>query len=184
MLSKRLLNTFFVTVILVAGHSLFAIDTPVQSSGLSEYPLGSGDLLKIQVFGEQDLSLEIRLSDAGTISYPFLGELMVLNLTTYKLSELIRIGLADGYLINPVVNISILEYRQFYIYGEVKNPGGYPYQPGLTLQKAIALAGGFTERSSKSKIYVVHEKEQASSKLELGSAVRPGDTITIEESFF
>jgi polysaccharide export outer membrane protein len=157
-----------------------------DGDGLSDYSLGSGDLLSIQVFGEEDLSLELRLSDAGTISYPFLGELKLAGKSTSQLSEMIRSGLADGYLVTPNVNVTVLEYREFFINGEVEKPGGYSYQPGLTLQKAVALAGGFTERASKSKIYVIHDGEENSppGKLSLGSKVRPGDIITIEESFF
>jgi protein involved in polysaccharide export with SLBB domain len=157
-----------------------------ERNGLSDYPVGSGDLLSIQVFGEEDLSLELRLSDAGTVSYPFLGELRVLGLSISELSELIRSRLADGYLVDPSVNVTVLEYRQFYINGQVESPGGYPYQPGLTLQKAVALAGGFTERASKSKMYVIHDGEENKppQRLNLGSLVRPGDVLSIEESFF
>jgi len=157
-----------------------------EDSGLSGYKIGSGDLLSIQVFGEEDLSLEVRLSDAGTISYPFLGELRARGLSIGRLSELIRDQLADGYLVNPSVNVTVLEYRQFFINGEVEKPGGYPYQPGLTLQKAVALAGGFTERASKSKIFVVPDGKESDEpvRIKLSTTIRPGDIITIEESFF
>lgn len=157
-----------------------------EDSGLSGYQIGSGDLLSIQVFGEEDLSLEVRLSDAGTISYPFLGELRARGLSIGQLSELIRDQLADGYLVNPSVNVTVLEYRQFFINGEVEKPGGYPYQPGLTLQKAVALAGGFTERASKSKIFVVPDGKEGDEpvRIKLSTTIRPGDIITIEESFF
>ncbi|RTE65262.1 polysaccharide export protein [Amphritea opalescens] len=156
-----------------------------ETTTLSDYRLGSGDLLSIQVFGEEDLSMEIRLSDAGTIAYPFLGELKILNMTIGNLSELIQQGLAEGYLHDPQVSITVLEYRQFYINGEVKEPGGYPYQPGLTLQKAVALAGGFTERASKSKLFVSHDGETKNPSLvKLNTQIRPGDIITIEQSFF
>ncbi|WP_245600975.1 polysaccharide biosynthesis/export family protein [Marinobacterium jannaschii] len=153
---------------------------------MSDYPLGSGDLLSIKVFGEEDLSLEVRLSDAGTISYPFLGELRVTGLSTGQLSLLIRDQLADGYLVRPNVNVTVLEYRQFFINGEVEKPGGYPFQPGLSLQKAVALAGGFTERASKSKVYVIHDGDEGRPplRLRLTDSIRPGDIITIEESFF
>ena len=179
--AKFRLKAFLVWAMLLASPLALA-----EGAGLSDYPVGSGDLLSIQVFGEEDLSLELRLSDAGTVSYPFLGELKVLGLSTGELSELVRSRLADGYLINPSVNVTVLEYRQFYINGEVKEPGGYPYQPGLTLQKAVALAGGFSERASKSKMYVIHDGEESKppAKLNLGTSVRPGDVITIEESFF
>ncbi|MDI3325975.1 polysaccharide biosynthesis/export family protein [Pontibacterium granulatum] len=175
------LKAFLVWAMLLVSPLSFA-----ESKGLSDYPLGSGDLLSIQVFGEEDLSLEVRLSDAGTVSYPFLGELKVTGLSISQLGELVRSKLADGYLVNPSVNVTVLEYRQFFINGEVEKPGGYPYQPGLTLQKAVALAGGFTERASKSKMYVVPDGKEGEPprKLKLGSLVRPGDVVTIEESFF
>lgn len=173
--------------ILVFGLLLaFSAGIFAQEGGLSDYPLGSGDLLSIKVFGEEDLSLEVRLSDAGTISYPFLGELRITGLSTGKLSSMIRDQLADGYLVNPNVNVTVLEYRQFFINGEVEKPGGYPFQPGLSLQKAVALAGGFTERASKSKVYVIHDGDEGRPplRLRLTDSIRPGDIITIEESFF
>lgn len=157
------------------------------SAGFSDYRLGAGDQLGIQVFGEEELSVQLRLSDAGTISYPFLGEMRVQGMTIGALSDLITNKLSDGYLINPSVNITVLEYREFYINGAVKSPGAYPYQPGLTLQRAVSLAGGFTERASSSKFYISHEgsmKNNSAEKAALSSPVTPGDVINIEESFF
>lgn len=158
-----------------------------RSEGLSDYRLGSGDLLGITVFGEDDLSVEVRMSDAGTISYPFLGELRVKGLTTGALGDMLATKLRDGYLVNPSVSVAVLEYREFYINGAVKSPGAYPYQPGLTLQRAVSLAGGFTERASSSKFYLSHEKslnDVKPEKVKLNARVTPGDVITIEESFF
>jgi len=155
---------------------------------LSDYRLGSGDKIRIQVFGEEDLGMEVRLSDAGTISYPFLGEIEVMGLTVGQLEYNIVGGLKPDYLIDPKVSISILEYRRFYIHGEVRSPGGIPYLPGLTLRKAIALAGGFTERASRTKIFVIHDgMEKVTDRavpIRLGDQIRPGDIITIEQSFF
>jgi len=153
---------------------------------LSGYLLGSGDLINIHVFEEEGLTLETRLSDAGTISYPFLGEIKAGGLRIGELTALVKTGLSDGYLLNPVVSITVLEYRQFYINGEVEEPGGYAYLPGLTLQKAVALAGGFTERASREKIFVIHDDSanEVPEKINLASPVRPGDVVTIEESFF
>jgi polysaccharide export outer membrane protein len=163
----------------------FCSAVSAESNSLSDYRLGSGDLLSIQVFGEENLSMEIRLSDAGTIAYPFLGEIRVLNMTIGNLGTMIEQGLADGYLLDPQVSITVIEYRQFYINGEVKEPGGYPYQPGLTLQKAVALAGGFTERASKSKLFVSQDGKNTAPRLvELHTQIKPGDVITIEQSFF
>lgn len=158
-----------------------------NSARISDYPLGSGDKIRITVFGEEDLSMEVTLSDAGTISYPFLGEIDVLGRTIGGLSQYITEGLLDGYLISPNVSVTVLEYRPFYIHGEVETPGGYPYQPGLTLQQAVALAGGFTERASRSKFMLLKEGAEDESEeitVRLTSPVGPGDTVTIEESFF
>ena len=158
------------------------------AENLSDYRLGSGDKIKIQVFGEDDLGMEVRLSDAGTISYPFMGEIQVKGLTVGQLENHLIAGLKPDYLIDPKVSVSIVEYRRFYIHGEVKNPGGIPYLPGLTLRKAIALAGGFTERASRSKIYVVHDGmgdlSDKSLLIGLGDQILPGDIITVEQSFF
>ena len=157
-----------------------------QNGALSEYRLGSGDKIRIHVFGEDTLTVETLLSDAGTISYPFLGEIKVKGLTAGQLEKLITDGLKGPYLVDPKVNVSVLEYRPFYIHGEVQKSGGYPYQPGLTLRKAISLASGFTERAAEDKIYVIHEGDtaQAHQPMKMDDPVSPGDTITVEQSFF
>lgn len=168
---------------------LLLLNLPIVTvaAEVSDYKLGTGDYIRIQVFGEEDLNLEVRLSDAGTISYPFLGEIEVLGLTVGQLEGRITEGLKGDYLIDPRVNLAVIEYRNFYIHGEVENPGGYSFLPGLTLRKAVALAGGFTERASRSKIYVLHEDDINRNKpatMALGATVYPGDIITIEQSFF
>ena len=155
---------------------------------LSDYRLGSGDMIKITVFEEPDLGLEVRLSDAGTVSYPFLGELRVSGLTVGQLEDRIIGGLKGDYLVNPSVTVSVMEYRQFYIHGEVENPGGFAYLPGLTLRKAVALAGGFTERASRSKMYVIRDgvgyDSERGRQISFDEELDPGDIITIEQSFF
>jgi len=156
-------------------------------SALSSYRLASGDVISIQVFGEEDLSREkIRLSDAGTISYPVLGEIRVLGITAGDLEQFIADGLRGKYLVNPKVSVSIQEYRQFFVNGQVEKPGGYSYIPGLTVRKAVSLAGGFKERADKGKIFIIHDTDsnQASEPVDQSSSVLPGDIITVEESFF
>jgi len=156
-------------------------------SALSSYRLASGDVISIQVFGEDDLSREkIRLSDAGTISYPVLGEIRVLGITAGDLEQLITDGLRGKYLVNPKVSVSIQEYRQFYVNGQVEKPGGYSYIPGLTVRKAVSLAGGFKERADKGNIFIIHDSDssQKPDRVDQGATVLPGDIITVEESFF
>jgi len=153
---------------------------------LKQYLLGTGDMIRIQVYNEQDLYLETRVSDTGSISYPFLGELKVQGLSLASLEKLIISRLKGDYLINPKVSIDMMEYRQFYVNGEVTNPGGFAYQPGLTVRKAISLAGGFKERASKDKIFIIHDDSGTGEtvKITLEAVVRPGDIITVEQSFF
>lgn len=162
---------------------LFSNETFGES--ISDYRLGSGDAIKISVYEEPELGLEVRLSDAGTVSYPFLGEIEVAGLTVGKLETTITEGLKGDYLVDPNVTVSVVEYRQFYINGEVSRPGGFPFLPGLTLRKAIALAGGFTERASRSKMFVIRDKSSGKGRLiGLDEELAPGDIITVEQSFF
>ena len=155
---------------------------------LSRYRLGSGDVLSIYVLGEDDLKREkVRLTDAGTIQFPVLGEIRIRGLTTGELEQKITSGLrAADYLKNPKVTVSIDEYRPFFINGEVYKPGGYPYVPGLTVLKAVSLAGGFKDRASKTNMFVVRDgaPNEARKKVELDTAIYPGDILTVEESFF
>ena len=153
---------------------------------LEQYRLGSGDIIKVSVFGEDDLSLETRLPQTGTLSYPFLGDIQVVDLTISELEAFIFNGLEGDYLISPSVSVTVIEYRPFFIDGEVKKPGGYPYQPGLSVDKAAALAGGYTERASKDKIVIVRNMSGIQTTLsgESKDIILPGDIVTIRQSFF
>jgi len=158
-----------------------------RDSTLSNYRLGAGDVVTVQVLGEDDLKRErIRLSDAATISYPILGEIRLLGKTVGELETLIRDGLAGRYLLNPQVTVTINEYRNIYVNGQVEKPGGYPYIPGLNVLKAVSLAGGFKERASKRNIFVIREddKTQKPQRVEMNTPIHPGDILTVEESFF
>ena len=161
--------------------------TSTESEALSKYRLSTGDVISITVLGEEDLKRDkIRLTDAGTISYPVLGEIPVRDKTIGELETMIADGLRGRYLVNPRVSVTIDEYRPFFINGQIERNGSYPYQPGLTVRKAVTIAGGFRERASQSKIFVVRDRDptHTSVKVELDSPIYPGDTITVEESFF
>jgi protein involved in polysaccharide export with SLBB domain len=154
---------------------------------LSKYKLGTGDMISVRVLGEDDLRREkVRLSDAGTLSFPVLGEIKVQGMTVGTLEDYITKGLKGRYLLNPQVTVTIDEYRNFYVNGMVEKPGGYPYSPGLTVRKAITLAGGFKERASREKINIIRDDDpkQTARKVDLNATVLPGDIVTIEESFF
>ncbi|WP_116472400.1 polysaccharide biosynthesis/export family protein [Zobellella maritima] len=176
-----------ITTLCIMLSWLIAAGVAHAQNGDSRYTLGSGDQIRISVFGEQDLSFEqIQLNDAGTFSYPFLGSVNAKGKTAKEVENLIAGGLRGDYLIDPKVSVSILQYREFYVNGEVGNPGGYPFQPGMTLRKAVALAGGFSERASRSAYYIIRDTDPSRKpqKITLDSPVMPGDIITIEQSFF
>ncbi len=169
----------------IALMSLLLINS-ASADSKNGYTLSADDEISVTVFGEPDLSLvKTRIATNGTISVPLLGQVQIQGLTTAQTEEKIARLLADGYLIKPAVTVSITEYRQFYVNGEVKKPGGYNYREGLTVEIAITLAGGFSERASKNKITLAHEEDKGNAKrVELATPIRPGDIITVEESFF
>lgn len=151
-----------------------------------DYRLGPGDRITIKVFGEEDLSMDVRLNDTGRLNYPFLGELVVQGLTVTELERLITRGLKGSYLRDPTVTVLIAEYRPFFVNGEVQKPGAFPYQPKLTVEQAIALGGGFTQRASHSRIDLIRasDAQHKAVRVELTDPVFPGDIITVKQSIF
>jgi polysaccharide export outer membrane protein len=170
---------------LLAAFSCFG--ALAQAPELSSYKLGSGDMISIRVLGEDDLRRErVRLSDAGTVSFPILGEIRVKGMTVGALEEHITKGLKGRYLVNPQVTIAIDEYRNFFVNGMVEKPGGYPFSPGMNVRKAITIAGGFRERASREKLHVIRDDDpkQLPRRVDLNAPILPGDILTVEESFF
>lgn len=169
---------------------LLVVAAPGFAQTASNYVLGSGDIISISVYEEIDLSFpEMRIGDTGLINYPFLGELNVAGRTTAQLEQMIHQGLVDGeFLINPAITVSIVQYRPFYINGEVARPGSYPYEPGLTLRKAVSIAGGFTERANQNRLTVhgegASEDGEPSVVESLDVTIGPGDIVTVDERFF
>jgi polysaccharide biosynthesis/export protein VpsN len=186
----RHLMTRLLTILVLRGFlfslGLVALWTQAEELEVSSsYTLNTGDHIKVTVYEESDLSINAVLDDSGAISYPLLGEVKVRGLTARQLEQKIAEGLRGRFLINPRVNVSIAEYRPFFVRGEVASPGGYAFKPGLTVEKAVSLAGGFTSRASKSKFYIVSDdKQEGRAAAKLDTRVRPGDVIHIEQSFF
>lgn len=166
-------------MLLIVG-SLANAELPVDQF----YRLGAGDEVEIRVYGEDDLTVRTRIGDSGVISYPFLGEITAKGLSVAELQQLIVKGLKGPYLLDPVVSVNIVEYRPFFLNGEVNKPGAIPYQPGITLRKAIAMAGGFTERANRSGADVLRASDLKSRTIALDDQIKPGDIITIKQSFF
>lgn len=176
-------NRFGLLITLVV-YLLLAKESSAQD--LAHYKLGSDDVITVTVFDEPDLSLrEARVSSTGTIAMPLIGQVSVRGLSVNEAEKVIYNLYLGDYLKKPDISITIVEYRQFYVNGEVEKPGGYSYREGMTVQRAITLAGGFTERASRTNIKLVRENGNGVPfEATLNTSVQPGDVITVEESFF
>ncbi|MCU4674813.1 polysaccharide export protein [Catenovulum sp. 2E275] len=176
---KCIAKIILFTALLFQLSSLYAQE-------LTNYQLGPDDKVNISIFNEPDLGINnAKISVNGTVSLPLIGQVKIAGLTTEQTEQRLIGIYQDGYLKNPRVTVSIIEYRQFYINGEIKSPGGYHYREGLTIQKAISLAGGFTPRADKDKIKLIRENTNGKVvSVKLTDSVQPGDLITIDESFF
>jgi protein involved in polysaccharide export with SLBB domain len=164
-----------------------AAATRIPQTDLSAYRLGIGDKLRIDVYGEPDLSIETVIDGTGNISYPLLGAVPARLKTAHQLEELLKTSLASGYLIEPDVRVSVVQYRPFYTIGQVKRPGPYPYVLGITVEKAIAIAGGLTTLASTRNMFLLRENATTQSqriKVGLDAVVLPGDTLLVEEGLF
>ncbi|WP_422385464.1 polysaccharide biosynthesis/export family protein [Oceanicaulis alexandrii] len=150
------------------------------------YVLGSGDQLRIIVFGEDNLSGEFFIDGAGMVSLPLVGEVAAAGKTVAEFRTELEARLSDGYLNDPRVSAEVLNYRPFYILGEVEESGEYPYTDGLTVMNAVARAGGFTYRANTRVVFIKRANTNAEIEVPLSATVRvmPGDTIRIAERFF
>ncbi len=156
-------------------------------TSIDEYRLGANDRLKVTVFGEPDLSGEFQVDAGGQVSLPLIGEVAAQGLTPRQFEREVEEKFANGYLQMPRISAEIINYRPFYIGGEVNTPGQYPFEPGLTIQKAVATAGGYTYRANRSRVEVV--RKQISDRgirvpADTAVLVMPGDVITVPERVF
>tara|TARA_Y100001934_G_scaffold266967_1_gene347064 strand:+ start:192 stop:743 length:552 start_codon:yes stop_codon:yes gene_type:complete len=178
----------FVKILVLCWLALLSTSSFAQQSNqqMAQYQLGAGDVITINVYGEPELSMTTRLPDVGTINYPFLGEVKLVGLTLNQVESTIYNGLLGDYLINPSVSVNITEYRPFFIDGAVKKPGGYPYQPGLSVNKAAAIAGGYTERADKKEIQIVRtiNGQSRTITVSISDMIQPGDVITVANGYF
>ncbi|PKP80614.1 MAG: polysaccharide biosynthesis protein [Alphaproteobacteria bacterium HGW-Alphaproteobacteria-18] len=157
-----------------------------QSQLATAYALGSSDRLRVTVFGHPTLSGEFEVDGTGSISMPLIGTVRAIGLSTIELENAIAESLSDGYVLNPRVSAEVINYRPYYILGEVGRPGEYPYTSGLTVQNAVAAAGGFTYRANKRAVYIksIEADQEIAYDLTPSTVVKPGDTIRIGERIF
>jgi polysaccharide export outer membrane protein len=170
------------TVILLLFALTFFLPGPARSQ---DYVLGPRDLLKITVYDHKDLETKVRVSEDGKITFPLLGEIRAAGLTVQGLERKITKMLADGYIVHPNVGVFVEEFRVVvYVTGEVRKPGSYPYEEGMTVIKAVSLAGGLTEKAADGKMTVTRkEKGQNGTTLQIGTndLLRPDDVLLVPE---
>ena len=153
---------------------------------IEEYRLGVADKVRVNVFGEAALTGEFLVGGNGKISLPLIGETQASGLTIGEFQEEVATALRDGFITEPRVSAEVLNYRPFYILGEVNTPGEYPYTNSLTVLNAVATAGGFTYRADNRRVYIKRASGDAEEEFPLTTSTRvaPGDTIRIRERLF
>ena len=168
-----------------APASVLAAVAPAAEAG-SVYQLDSGDRLRIVVFGQDGLSNSYVVDAAGNITMPLIGAVSARGASTSELARSVGARLRNGFIREPHVAIEIENYRPFFILGEVTYPGQYPYVPNMTVETAVAIAGGFTPRAYRWDVKVARNQGGQAYRISVPPtyALRPGDTITIDERWF
>ncbi|WFU17714.1 polysaccharide biosynthesis/export family protein [Bradyrhizobium sp. CB3481] len=186
------LTLYLILVILAiaglsAGLSIQASAQTGQSASSAEsYILGPNDRIRLKVYGEPDITGEYEISNSGQVSIPLAGHIKAAGATTRQLEKSIASALAKGIVRDPRVNVEIAQYRPYYILGEVKKSGEYPYRHGLTVLDAVASAGGFTYRANENKVFLRRAGAGAEETYPLDAPVPvyPGDNIRVPERYF
>ena len=153
---------------------------------IEDYRLGASDKVRVTVFGEEALTGEFIVAANGKVSLPLIGETQAAGLTISEFQAEVAKALAEGFLNEPRVSAEVLNYRPFYILGEVNQPGTYPYTNNLTVLNAVATAGGFTYRANINRVFIKRSDGDGEVEYPLTTATRvaPGDTIRIGERLF
>jgi polysaccharide export outer membrane protein len=160
--------------------------TPPPGTSDLPYELDYGDRIKINVFNQPELSGEYTLDGDGRFSMPLIGTVEAAGLTPAELEQLLVERYKPDYLVNPRIFIQVLNYRPYYLIGEVRGTGAFPYRAGMTYMQAIAIAGGFTYRAKQDHVWVIRadDPEQNEIKLSVEERVEPGDIIRVAERLF
>ena len=150
------------------------------------YVLGTGDRVRVTVFGEPDLSGEFEIDATGKVSLPLVGDIRIGGQQLRQAEQTVADRLAQGYLASPRVNIEVLNYRPFYIIGEVNQPGSYPYVNGMSVLTAVAVAGGYTYRAKQDRVIIMRANDPQRRRYRAApdTPVLPGDVVEVPERLF
>ncbi len=183
---RHFVQSLLLAALLSGCSGIHGRDDLMLAQADAPYQLASGDRLRVIVFGQESLSNSFSVDSVGNISMPLIGSVRAQGSTTQQLSTSIEARLRDGYLRDPRVSIEVEAYRPFFALGEVAAAGQYPFISGMTVEKAIAVAGGFTPRAAQSSVDLTRSVNGRSltASVPLSFAVRPGDTLRVRERFF
>jgi polysaccharide export outer membrane protein len=150
------------------------------------YRLDAGDKLRVVVYGQEGLTNTYAIDAGGAITMPLIGQVPARGRTPAALAGDIAARLRHGYIREPSVAVEIETYRPFFILGEVAAPGQYPYVPSMTVESAIAIAGGFSPRAKRDTVTLTHTGAGGAARYEvpLGTSLGPGDTVLVGERWF
>ena len=150
------------------------------------YRLDTGDQVKMTVYGEDDLSGTYTIDGNGNVQLPLIGQVHAGGLSISDFQSAVEAKLSKGFLVNPRVSAEVANYRPFTILGEVNKPGEYPYENGMSVLNAVALAGGYTYRADEDSVYI--RRKGSANEVELPAndktLVNPGDTVRVTERIF
>ncbi len=185
----KILKPFLLSLCLMAA-ACSSYEPGVRTTELSnepaDYVLGTGDMLRIVVFGQDNLSGEYKVEPSGVIAFPLIQQVNAAGYTAREVETDIADRLDPEYIIAPRVSIEVLNYRNMYILGEVKTPGKYEYVPNMTVLQAIAIAGGYTYRADESGAEVTRHVKGALKTFTVDETtmLKPGDTIVVKRRWF
>ena len=176
-------SSIFTKLLLGVLLALFSAATPAMTA---EYIVDKGDVLQITVYSHDDMTSTVRVSGNGTIIVPLLGQVAVQGKTIPQISTAISQALDGDYIISPQVNVFITKFRaqNVFVNGQVKKPGVFEFEEGMTMIKVITLAGSFTELAAKNKIQIVRKKDDKDVSLDdvsMDEPILPGDVIIVQE---
>jgi polysaccharide export outer membrane protein len=162
----------------------YAEATPVRYD--AGYHLDAGDRLRVVVYGQEGLTNTYAIDAGGSITMPLIGAVPARGRTPAGLAAEISAKLRGGYIRDPSVAVEVEAYRPFFILGEVAAPGQYPYVPNMTVESAVAIAGGFSPRAQRDRVTLTHTDAQGSGRFVVppATSLSPGDTVLVGERWF
>lgn len=170
----------------IVSQDVSSYGPPPSRGAAGPYVLGPGDKIRLKVYGDTDVNDEYEVNSAGYVSIPLVGQVKAAGLTTRQLESALMARMKGKIANDPKINVEIATYASFYVYGEVKKAGVYPFQPGLTVADAVATAGGLTYRADESKVLLQRAGSRRTVIVPVDGTVRvyPGDNLRVAERYF